>query len=349
MHKFPALTGIRFFAAMFVMCYHFLNTTTGARSVFELGYLGVDVFFILSGFIILHTYIKAFDHDVGFHRYFEFVRLRFARIWPMHVLALLLSYALYAVAKYYFATVPKDEYAYSLISLVANLTMTHAWFPGVAAPNVPAWSISAEWFMYLLFPFACLVLVNLPRTAAYGICGLCLLGVFIVFGSEEPAWSFHPLLRIVLEFTIGMGVYLFADAARPRLDRWRWGGLIVSALLIALLASGANSNGLYVMVFASLIFFLSGERDVLARWIDRPSLNYLGEISYSIYLLHSCVGAIVINVVRKGFPRFDPASPEIGMISIAASIMLASMTYQLVEMPARRWLRGRLSARVVPT
>jgi len=340
MHKFPALTSIRFFAALFVMCYHFLASGNGLLSIFELGYLGVDIFFILSGFIILHTYIDAFDHDVRFYRYFAFMRLRFARIWPMHMLTLTLSYALYVVAKQYFATAPKDEYAYTLASLAANLTMTHAWFPGVAAPNVPAWSISAEWFMYLLFPFGCLILVNLPRLAVHGICGLCAIGVVIVFGSEEPAWSHHPLLRIVLEFTIGMGLYLHARAVRPRLDRWRWGGVSVIGALTVLLASGSTSNGLYIVVFASLIFVLSGERDLLARCLDRPGLRYLGEISYSIYLLHSPVGAIVVNVVRKGFPRFDPTSPAVGLISIVASILLAGLTYRLVELPARRWLRG---------
>src|SRR5262249_48688850 len=118
---------------------------------FARGYLGVDFFFVLSGFIITHVYLANLAHPTAAATR-VFLWHRFVRIYPVHVAVLAGLMVLLAIGRV--AGIPlNNPEDWSSADLLWNLTLLHAWgFVDHPSWNVPSWSISAEWFAYLLFP-----------------------------------------------------------------------------------------------------------------------------------------------------------------------------------------------------
>src|SRR5436305_1921821 len=137
--RLDALTGLRFWFAFLVVCHHSLNRWfgPGARVVSDFGYIGVDFFFVLSGFVLAWSARP----DVGPLRFWW---NRFARIWPLHLTTLLLALALgVAVA------------SGGVAALLPNLFLVQAWWPQPDVYfgfNAVSWSLSCEVFFYLCFP-----------------------------------------------------------------------------------------------------------------------------------------------------------------------------------------------------
>lgn len=148
------LTGLRFYAAFWVFLYHFFPVYTDLPKVdlLEVGYLGVDVFFVLSGFILTYVYYgKFFVNKISIKDYYNFIIKRFAKIYPLHFILTLIFIPLLFVGKYVFHQDALKVYPNTLIN---NFLLIHAW--GTTSHyswNFPSWSISAEWFAYL-FLFA---------------------------------------------------------------------------------------------------------------------------------------------------------------------------------------------------
>jgi peptidoglycan/LPS O-acetylase OafA/YrhL len=149
------LTSLRFIAAFWVLLYHFkdhLGLGMGQFGLVADGYLGVDLFFTLSGFILAHVYLTSLEG--GRFGYGGFLKNRIARVYPMHLAALAAMLVLFAGATAMGAGVGSPE-AFKWSDLPAHLFMVHAWGTTQAVGwNFPSWSISAEWAAYLLFPLA---------------------------------------------------------------------------------------------------------------------------------------------------------------------------------------------------
>jgi peptidoglycan/LPS O-acetylase OafA/YrhL len=231
--QLPALTGIRGFAALWVMLYHFSEKNVDTNSWFHWGALdpliirgaaGVDIFFVLSGFILTHVYRNKFGSGLNRNSWLTFLNHRVARLYPVHLVTMLAMVVLFYAAKSSSGAAPHHSYAFSWYSALANLTLTHAWFPGVVgAINGPAWSISAEWFVYLLFPVAYFMLSKSGKTWPWLV---ALAALLISLGVE--AW--HPIEQVTVEFCFGMALYeLFT---RFGALRTRFGGLIGLATLL---------------------------------------------------------------------------------------------------------------------
>jgi peptidoglycan/LPS O-acetylase OafA/YrhL len=163
----PALTGLRGVAALWVVAYHLREASAnGGTGLFDFGpadaliahgYLGVDLFFVLSGFIIRHVYGCWFAEQVRPQDCVRFLRYRIARLYPVHIVTLVLMLVLYGAARAV-GTHPHNLNSYSIFSLLNNLTLTHAWWGAIGSPNTPARSISA-----LLFPLGCWLLSRRPQ------------------------------------------------------------------------------------------------------------------------------------------------------------------------------------------
>ena len=162
-----ALTGLRGVAALWVVAFHLApelsNLTGGAAGLFaRAGYVGVDLFFVLSGFVIADNYQYFFKPWNG-DQYWRFQLVRLGRIYPVHFVMLLATLVIVTVAAavgYERTTAGND---YSLGTFVANLLLIQAWgFPQYSW-NWVAWTISAEWFAYLLFPFAAFALFRVSH------------------------------------------------------------------------------------------------------------------------------------------------------------------------------------------
>jgi peptidoglycan/LPS O-acetylase OafA/YrhL len=186
-----ALTGLRGIAALYVVFFHAngLHAFPAAiRPFVSHGYIAVDLFFILSGFVMAMTYGGLFENGFSFAAFRKFLLLRLARIYPLYILMTVITAVM-------ITTVLSGTYRFDdnvLRALPYNITMTHVW--GLAYSIVPpSWSISTEWAAYLLFPVCVLVAMWLPRRYA-------LLGVVAAFGillsvAYGPQWMTHHAHR----------------------------------------------------------------------------------------------------------------------------------------------------------
>ncbi|HTJ27549.1 MAG TPA: acyltransferase [Candidatus Limnocylindria bacterium] len=340
--QFRALTGLRAFAALWVVVYHLKDVGGHFHSfgvfdpIVRYGAFGVDVFFVLSGFILTHVYASTFTGRVSLASYGAFLQNRIARVYPLHIATLAIMLLLYLASRQMYHFVPERAEAYSPFSIAANLTLTQAWFSGVWAPNTPAWSISAEWFAYLLFPLAVLGLTQSRLWVQAAIIPLA-LGVIAV------STPMRPLVQISAEFTIGMGTYLLWKRLRhesPLVQRvGRFTGLAAIGLIVASLYAFQHPAFWFAALFSAvLIASLATEHDVLVPLLSAGWVVYLGEISYSIYMCQW----FIWSLWRRGLPRIvHHHIPDLVLMGTAclAIVGAAALAYHYVEVPGRRWLR----------
>lgn len=236
----PALTSLRFAAAMAIVVHHCNGVFWPAA---ELGPLdaGVSFFFVLSGFILTYVYR---DLQPGRAALGRFYRARIARIWPLHVVCLALTMLLLRIPEPFMPGV-----------LVANTMLLHAWIPldrYFFSYNYVSWSISTELFFYLVFPF---VIVNakrwLNRTLLLAMITVGALASMSYWANLLPWETTHDHLSstglLYANPLARLGEFLFGIAAgidflnRPNGDAavatpsWRWTGVELLTLVLFLL------------------------------------------------------------------------------------------------------------------
>ena len=344
------LTAIRFFAALYVVLFHAYDSLPALYAwdsgLIRNGYLGVDLFFILSGVILTHVNLHRVR--AGTFRFRDFMIHRLARIYPLHLVMFLAFVALYAGAGR--AGLLQDAEGRNWGYAAQHLLLLHAWgTTGSVAWNGPSWSISAEFFAYLSFPLY-LILVRRWRPLP----GLAVaVGVFALFWLASPLFDAARLtqrsydfgiLRIVPEFLIGVFLYMAirqtCDRVRPKARVIR--PVITISILTYLAAAHADlPDPVLILILAVLIFVLGvnafGSQGNLMR---HPALVYLGEISYSTYMVHYIFLVVAEGLASKLFGT--PAFPLWYWGGTIAAIYLASVvSYHLIELPARRFIRAR--------
>jgi len=348
----PELTGVRAIAALLVLTLHagqnFPNWLVD-ESLVRRGYLGVDLFFILSGFIIAYVYMGALV-PIHARSLCVFFWHRFVRLFPAHATVLILLVVLIAVLRFKGIEL-NEQKSWDYGDLPWHFLMLHAWgLTDVAGWNAPSWSISAEWFAYLLFPAAAAIALVLPRYSALPLAGAMLTGIatlFCFFHWEiEWAWLGQPaLLRVAAEFICGVLIYRTTriDFARP--PSWLFDALAVGGLFMFVCGAFLDANDfVLIALLGALVAGVSGQGAV-ARAIFgcRPAV-WVGEISYSTYVIHFPV----LLVLRHGidyFAGFHVADSEVAQqtlffISLATVICVASLLYYWVEYPTRHRLRN---------
>ncbi|HEX3916472.1 MAG TPA: acyltransferase, partial [Caulobacteraceae bacterium] len=239
------LTSLRFFAAVWVILYHYWPHLAVATTpaLIEKGYLGVELFFILSGFILCHVYLPAFE--AGRFKYGDFMWARLARIYPMHI-ATLIGIGLMAGTALLLG-IQIDPNILSLAALPANLTLTQAWgLAPVAGWNHPSWSISAEWFAYLCFPAFAFLAMSVRRWPSVAVAAA--LAFMAVLYAVFPRFAGFPLtlatyawgaLRIVPCFALGCSLFLLWRSHAADRRESLIGAAFFGALLVASVLSGA--------------------------------------------------------------------------------------------------------------
>jgi peptidoglycan/LPS O-acetylase OafA/YrhL len=379
-----ALTGLRFVAAAHVLSYHttsWLAWSTGAaRNIVGSGFVAVSLFFVLSGFIL--AYVHAPPEGPGGPRDTrgegrerrgpwknarpaDFYARRFARIYPAYVFALALIAPTFLWHTY--RTLGLAELARQSFPV---LLLVQAFIPSVAlAWNPPAWSLSAEAFFYLLFPFVAPRLVGLGRkTAAAAFLGVYALTVigplsYLWLAPDGPTPATHdtytfwlnvlrydPIVRLP-EFLLGilLGRFYLAAEGHPSM-RALFGSTFAatalsagtSALVLAVLAASAAipypllHNGLLAPVFALLIVSLAPGRGALAAWLATPAMVLLGEASYSLYLIHVPLGVIWHKIVHPLIgPHYTGTIFDFAAF-VAFAIASSIGCYRFVERPLQK-------------
>jgi peptidoglycan/LPS O-acetylase OafA/YrhL len=341
--QIDGLTGLRGVAACWVMLMHFREVTPTQiwqfpvlDSVIANGAYGVDVFFVLSGFVISYAYEDWFSRRLQWSSVCRFLAYRFARIYPVHLVTFAVMNLLFVARALTSGTHGLPD-RYDTLTVLSSLTLTHDWIPGVQTPNMPAWSVSAEWFAYILFPALCLVLVRsrwlIPLYAAAGLG----LAFFQPFGNYGPA-------HVLSGFLVGMAAYqIWVGVDQISLARVT-GPLIVVA--IAFWASNPEPPmAVGLVLFATLLVAAANPADYLGRLLSWRASVYLGEISYSLYMVHWPVRVMVrYGLDGAGLlPRIPP--PGLVFLYVVATVVLAVASYHYVEIPGRAALR-RISGSV---
>jgi peptidoglycan/LPS O-acetylase OafA/YrhL len=360
--RLDALTSLRFVAAAMIAIYHsaglFGLSPDNTHNYFLLGQ-AVSFFFVLSGFILAYVYPKM-------ETWFEvklFFRARIARIWPALMASLVLAYWLLSLR-------------WDSKIAIANIFMVHAWIPFpnyFFAYNSPSWSISTEFFFYLAFPF---LIYRWDKTWKVKLLVSGIVVVSLILGSRAmklPGYVssndgitstaliyIHPASRI-FEFILGIFVAFYW---RKKARNIEWTELRatlyeISAILLAgvsmhfispFLAQwvGNTRVGSYAseylyssgstFSFGLLIYVIGIGRGQISAWLSHRIFVLLGEISFSVYLLHQ----ILLNYYRINIASFPQVSEFLSLTIFWVILLLASyLMWALIEMPGRRLLLGK--------
>jgi peptidoglycan/LPS O-acetylase OafA/YrhL len=360
--ELPALTGIRFYAALFVYLSHLPDVIPGMGTLgapylaFNAGVVSVSLFFVLSGFILTYNYAAWFQTGVARSSYTRFVWDRFTKIYPVHVFTMLLVSPIAILS-------PKHPFDWRATPF--HILLLQCWWPFPTPEfreylNVPSWSISCEWFFYLLAPVAIYcALGNARRRAALAGAALayaCCLGLALWHSPSTSqlfyvSW-FAPSRFI--EFLTGIFVArLFLSMAAVKLGAYAG---IFQALGVALIVAGAAARAhapwplwgglLYVPGSALLVLGLAYGGGFFASHLSRPLLSQLGAASFSLYLLHAPILRIVKNICHligwgvRSWPAFWCTT--VGLLVVVQVVAL--IVHQQYEIPAQRFLRGLLKS-----
>ena len=371
--EIKALTGLRLFAAVWVVFFHFRplleqaapDVSSALAPVLNSGAQGVDLFFILSGFVLAWNYLDRMGPSWSTRDTVHFLWMRLARVWPVYLVTLHLA-ALWIIFTLNVGHVPAENAdTLTATSYIRQLFLVQLWFQPYfdgSSWDGPAWSISAEWLAYLIFGFLALVIFRLARaTRARSLLLLAFATTLppvmflLASGQFYTPWSWLP--RILLQFTAGA----IACAAVRRLDpsdRTRMlagvGALVSVAMIIATLywldahpiPDVIDSGGVVDLLFVPLVVMLAIGAGTLPRLLSSRVLVYGGQISFSLYMVHELVHtAWNWTAEQFGLILAGPAGPWLLMAVFAVTLGCSALLYHAVEEPARHWMRRMVDIR----
>ncbi len=338
-----ALTSVRGIAAWFVVLYHIRYAIAGlpdpALHALGKGYLAVDFFFLLSGFVIWLSYGRRL-REGGFSAIPEFLKRRIARIWPLHLFVLAGAVALAALLA---ATGRHVEAEFPFAELPLHLLLLQNWgFTHALSWNDPAWSISAEMAAYLLFPLLALA-INWQRVPGWAVVvtiaalavllhGVMTRGGADNLGSDIPRFG---LIRCAIEFAAGTAVCALWQRWRSRPVLPATLSALAAAILLAAWALGMPETLAVPLAFAATLLTLALTSGLGRNPLEGRALHWLGEISYATYLGHFLLWfAFKLALVS------DPHDVPLPLIALYLALVLASSAalYHWVERPAQQWV-----------
>lgn len=346
MQNIKSHTALRGIAAICVVYGHYsavFARDIGGRDFFiDRGYLGVDFFFLLSGFILTMVYAQTFAQGVTPRLWGQFLQRRLARIYPLHLATLLAVVVLLR-----FKVPATDYWIFGL-----NLGLVQAW--GVTDRflfNAPSWSISCELAAYLLFPF---LMARLHRKFAWLLmlaAAFCAYGALWKLGGGsldlDAIGREHAMLRVVAAFPIGM-VLAFASQ-RVKLERVGSIGLMQGVALIGFFAAiwVGLPDIVLVLPLAAIIFVTVPQTGFLSKMLGDKRLNLVGDLSYGVYLIQWPVMLLMYNLRPKLEPFVQGAVLEIVALTIFLVILMALSfaSFHWFEKPIMRWARQEGSDR----
>ncbi|CCK58532.1 Putative membrane acyltransferase [Mycobacterium canettii CIPT 140070010] len=362
-----ALTGLRIVAAVWVVLFHFRpmlgDASPGFRDalapVLNCGAQGVDLFFILSGFVLTWNYLDRMGRSWSVRANLHFLWLRLARVWPVYLVTLHLA-AVWVIFTLHVGHVPSPEAGQlTATSYVRQILLVQLWFQPYfdgSSWDGPAWSISAEWLAYLLFGLLILVIFRMKHaTRARGLMwlafGASLPPVVLLLASGQfyTPWSWLP--RIVTQFAAGALACAAVRRLRPT-DRARrvagYLSVLVGVAIVGILyllhahplAGVEDSGGVVDVLFVPLVISLAIGVGSLPALLSTRLMVFGGQISFCLYMVHELVHTAWGWAVQQ----YELALQDqpwkwnvVGLLAIALGA--AILLYHFVEEPGRRWMR----------
>ena len=364
MQYLPALTGLRFFLALWVILHHLtghkmmleqweLGLPALAQSIIRGGYLAVQTFFILSGFVLAQSCARTTWNRNSLIR---FGMARFARIYPAYLLSMLV------VSRFVIETLQQPgrtiyqkavllgDYGFVLLGWMGSLNV--GW-------NTPAWSLTCEIFFYLCFPLLFLWLRNAGLLKLLGALALAIVVPVLLANAHVPPY-WKPIHHLG-DFTAGIAAAGLFDLLCRRVPRARNNGLL---LVLAAFVAGVVlisqprlldgmpfdlNTALRPLNVAALIGLALGG-GFIADFLSTKPAEYLGKASYSMYIMHV---PLLWWYSRYAFHKLGPAPHGLtAFVFLTGVITASSLVFSYVESTANLWLRdwtaAKLTARRVP-
>ncbi|MEH1956738.1 acyltransferase family protein [Nostoc sp.] len=371
-----SLTSLRGIAALFVVIHHFSYYTlpkTGSilsnySDFFKNGYLWVDFFFILSGFIMTHVYVGDFSLKVNSFNYRSYLLSRFARIYPLHIFILSLFVGL-EIIKIFLLHTSAFTGKFNLTALFANIFLLQA-FDLNCPPlfwcdtywNEPAWSISVEFVIYCIFPFLLFFLLRNSPKKDLIIYSFTLLSILLLIaftrGNLDSIIGIPSIARCGLECVLGIITYKVYYRGNYK-KYFNLNLLAIIAITWIILIMNyywsywrSLHDWLVLPAFCLLILAFSVNRNsVISKFLSSQLMLYLGTISYSIYMVHWFLQELLKifwlyefhNAFGKEFTEYETLT-SLGLFLMIV-LLTASLTYRFVEVPARNYLKSTIFAK----
>jgi peptidoglycan/LPS O-acetylase OafA/YrhL len=296
-------------------------------------YLAVDLFFLLSGFVMAHVYGHALASNWRAH-WRRFALARFARIYPSFSVT---TFAVVVLAGLY--PIPTQQVSFSGHSLALQPPLMQQWYSGLNW-NYPSWSISTEAEAYLFFVLFAGFLITGSRPRLIAVCCLGILFLLTISGDRSLNYyvGVPAILRTIAEFSLGVLLYR-SHSRRPKLPR-QWAGVI--SAIFAITFAITKIDLLAIIAFVCLIYYSVSTDDLLTKLLNSNTSVALGNWSYSIYLLHAPVHfAVMVAFAACQHPvsQLDLRSARILLFGTALVVVaLAAVHNRFIEMPLRHWL-----------
>jgi peptidoglycan/LPS O-acetylase OafA/YrhL len=367
--------GARGVAAMLVALYHFnlfLPFGLAFPGFVSYGYLFVDLFFVLSGYVICSTYENRLDTGNDF---VTFAIRRFGRLFPLLIFStaafvlipdafILLKHVLIALGHQRMFQSPGalDYVLPTSAELIATLTLTHGLgLFDKAILNYASWSISTEFYTYLVFAGACILLKARARLAAFAVLSVlgltitCWASLFVHHCVAQRACldvTFdYGFARCVGSYFLGCLSFYAARHYAGRHARLHEAGsqvftLLIIASLFAFVARVPILALLFPLAFALLILSLSSDRGFVAELLKSKAAQMLGQRSYSLYLMHPAL----LQLFGHSLGHISGVGKGLAILAIYAVtlIVVSGLTYRFIEQPFRemfnRWAQKQANA-----
>ena len=347
----PALTGLRFFLAVWVILQHISNKgmmlEASSNSLpaplsgfMHSGYLAVQTFFVLSGFVLTRTYAKTRWNGQSLGRFFT---ARFARIYPVYFASLVVMSPFIIESMVKAAWSPMQR----ATVLTDYLLVLQGWVPSLGVGwNTPAWSLSCEFFFYLCFPLLFLALRNARWAGAVPALAVAVV-LPMTFDRMGASWTWQPVFHLG-DFIAGIAaarLYTLLAEKEGWLRRGYWLYLpaIAVGLWLIMYPDTVKPTGLDVGTFlrvlnVAMLIGLALSGGWLAKALAAPLSDFLGKASYSMYVLH----VPILWWTARYFVHGSMHPPPV----IGAGIYLllvtgvSALVYQRLEAPASVWIRN---------
>jgi len=350
-NEIKSLTGIRGLAAVYVIIFHWYVVLFHKKphlidhylSVFiGHGYLSVDLFFVLSGFLLSLTSSASFNNHLLKNDYKTFMYKRFCRIFPLYIVATLLYFFLFHYGEFE--------------SLLVNLTLLQGIFSFSNNSLIsPGWSLTNEWVIYFFFPLGFYLIWKIRHKALILILASIIIFIVIsIFRSDFLNWGnyyslqkihgFYPVilftrgpssfLRTIAAYLLGIFAYLSFEGIKKRAVFLKY---LAIPLFVLLFFKETD-----ILIILSMPFFIVyiTERNVINRFLSSKVVYFLGLISYSLYVNHFLF-----------IDTYDKISKSLGLnvnnyLIISAcyvatgTLIFSTITYYTIEKPALKYLKN---------
>lgn len=308
------------------------------------GHYAVDFFFILSGFIMCYAYKEKLTTNYSRQNLYNFYIARIARLWPITSFFSVLLFILLMTGLW------TSERDIGILNFILSILFLDLALGTDAAMNQPAWSISAEFFAYLLFPLFLVFLKKDTKLNYLVMSVLGLSGIYIIAQAlYGPLWytsSLFTLFRVSLGFLSGCLLYSISEKIDVSIyaDKAFLALIVVFAALIIFMPL----NYFIFPLIPWLVLFLAFTKQSVNTFMSLGLMTYLGKISFSIYLVHYPFIELMEALSGNYFETLDHETDQflirlylIGMLCGVA--VLAAICYHCIEMPGRTLIKKRFS------